>query len=406
MSSLDLFIVNLAFPYIGRQYRGASLSSLSWVLNGYTIVFAAVLVPAGRWADRVGRRRVFVAWPGRLQRRLAALRPGTRSGRADRCPGDPGGRGRPDGAGLAVTPACGRPAPRPDHVPSAPGPPSAPSAPRSGRSSAAGLVQLSWRWVFWINLPVGLVAILLATRVVPESKDERAAGRPDLVGAATARRRRRPGRPGPCRGARLGVGLGQLHRPAGSPRWPAPRPWWPAHGGITPQSSNSGCCGRAYLQRHVRRVDPLLRRLRGLRAQLGRVPDRRVALLRGAGGPRHRARATHGPALRPAGRPAPGRPPRWAWPGGGDRLRRERRRPVALAHPDPGAPGVPDPPAAGPVARRRRGRPDDPLAARRGQRGALAGPIRHRQRNPQHGPPGRHRPGCREPGRGPLARRA
>jgi MFS family permease len=47
MSSLDLFIVNLAFPYIGRQYPGTSLSDLSWVLNGYTIVFAAVLVPAG-----------------------------------------------------------------------------------------------------------------------------------------------------------------------------------------------------------------------------------------------------------------------------------------------------------------------------------------------------------------------
>src|ERR1039458_4984271 len=61
MSSLDLFIVNLAFPYIGREYPGTSLSDLSWVLNGYTIVFAAVLVPAGRWADRVGRRRLFVA---------------------------------------------------------------------------------------------------------------------------------------------------------------------------------------------------------------------------------------------------------------------------------------------------------------------------------------------------------
>src|ERR1700728_1021449 len=61
MASLDLFIVNLAFPYIGRQFTGTSLSSLSWVLNGYTIVFAAVLVPAGRWADRIGRRRMFAA---------------------------------------------------------------------------------------------------------------------------------------------------------------------------------------------------------------------------------------------------------------------------------------------------------------------------------------------------------
>jgi MFS family permease len=61
MSSLDLFIVNLAFPSIGQEYSGAELGSLSWVLNAYTIVFAAVLVPAGRWADRVGRRRALVA---------------------------------------------------------------------------------------------------------------------------------------------------------------------------------------------------------------------------------------------------------------------------------------------------------------------------------------------------------
>src|SRR6201987_2966210 len=61
MSSLDLFIVNLAFPYISRDYPGTSLSSLSWVLNAYTIGFAAALVPAGRWADRIGRRKLFVA---------------------------------------------------------------------------------------------------------------------------------------------------------------------------------------------------------------------------------------------------------------------------------------------------------------------------------------------------------
>ena len=70
MSSLDLFIVNLAFPYISRQYPGTSLSSLSWVLNAYTIVFAAVLVPAGRWADRIGRRRLFVAGLVRVQPRV------------------------------------------------------------------------------------------------------------------------------------------------------------------------------------------------------------------------------------------------------------------------------------------------------------------------------------------------
>ena len=52
MASLDLFIVNIAFPSIARHFGGASLGSLSWVLSGYAIVFAALLVPAGRWADR------------------------------------------------------------------------------------------------------------------------------------------------------------------------------------------------------------------------------------------------------------------------------------------------------------------------------------------------------------------
>ncbi len=46
------------------------------------------------------------------------------------------------------------------------------------------LVQLSWRWVFWINIPVGVLAVLLTARIVPESRDEHTRGRPDLAGAA------------------------------------------------------------------------------------------------------------------------------------------------------------------------------------------------------------------------------
>src|ERR1700749_3133936 len=60
LSSLDLFIVNIAFPSISATYHHESLSSLSWVLSAYTIVFAAALVPAGRWADRAGRKRAFL----------------------------------------------------------------------------------------------------------------------------------------------------------------------------------------------------------------------------------------------------------------------------------------------------------------------------------------------------------
>src|ERR687897_1674736 len=61
VASLDLFIVNIAFPDIRADLGGASVGALSWVLNGYTIVFAALLVPAGRLADRTSLKRSFLA---------------------------------------------------------------------------------------------------------------------------------------------------------------------------------------------------------------------------------------------------------------------------------------------------------------------------------------------------------
>ena len=59
MGSLDVTIVNVAFPAIGHSFAGTSHATLSWVLNGYTIAFASLLIVAGRTADRVGRRKVF-----------------------------------------------------------------------------------------------------------------------------------------------------------------------------------------------------------------------------------------------------------------------------------------------------------------------------------------------------------
>jgi EmrB/QacA subfamily drug resistance transporter len=182
MSSLDLFIVNLAFPYIGGQYPGTSLGSLSWVLNAYTIVFAAILVPAGRWADRVGRRRVFVAGLAAFSAGsvLCGLAPGVAELVAARVI-------QAAGAGLmvpaslslllAAVPASARS--RALGTWSALGALGAALGPVIGGS----LVQISWRWVFWINLPVGLATLVLAARLVPESKDDRVQGRPDLIGA-------------------------------------------------------------------------------------------------------------------------------------------------------------------------------------------------------------------------------
>jgi EmrB/QacA subfamily drug resistance transporter len=183
MSSLDLFIVNLAFPYIGREYRGTSLDSLSWVLNAYTIVFAAVLVPAGRWADRVGRRRIFTAGLicFSVGSALCGLSPGVPALIAARVI-QAAGAGMMVPASLslllAAVPASGRA--KAIGTWSALGALGAALGPVIGGS----LVQLSWRWVFWINIPVGLLAVLLTARVVPESRDERTRGRPDLTGAA------------------------------------------------------------------------------------------------------------------------------------------------------------------------------------------------------------------------------
>jgi EmrB/QacA subfamily drug resistance transporter len=183
MSSLDLFIVNLAFPYIGRDFHGTNLSSLSWVLNGYTIVFAAVLVPAGRWADRIGRRRLFVAGlvVFSLGSLLCGLAPGIGVLIAARVV-QAAGAGLMVPASLSLLLASVPPAARAQAIGtwSALGALGAALGPVIGGS----LVQLSWRWVFWINLPVGLAAVLLATRVVPESKDTHTSGRPDLAGAA------------------------------------------------------------------------------------------------------------------------------------------------------------------------------------------------------------------------------
>ena len=60
LASLDLFIVNIAFPEIRNAFGNADLSAMSWILNGYTIVFAAFLNPAGRLGDRYGHRRIFL----------------------------------------------------------------------------------------------------------------------------------------------------------------------------------------------------------------------------------------------------------------------------------------------------------------------------------------------------------
>jgi len=190
--NLDLFIVNVALPSIGRGYSGAGLADLSWVLNGYAIVFAALLVPAGRAADLIGRRAAFLTgmivfglasaacaaapdvWvlvaarvvqaaggallmPASLGLLLAAARPEKRTGtiRAWTSVG---------GAAAALGPVLG-----------------------------GALVAVSWHWVFLVNVPVVLVAVVAGLRVLPPDPQaaaraglaaERAEALPDTLGAA------------------------------------------------------------------------------------------------------------------------------------------------------------------------------------------------------------------------------
>ena len=64
VASLDAMVLYVAFGTIRRDFPDVSAAALSWILSGYTIVIAAGMIGAGRWTDRLGRRRVFLAGVG------------------------------------------------------------------------------------------------------------------------------------------------------------------------------------------------------------------------------------------------------------------------------------------------------------------------------------------------------
>jgi EmrB/QacA subfamily drug resistance transporter len=182
LSSLDLFIVNIAFPSISQSFHGESLRSMSWVLSAYTIVFAALLVPAGRWADRAGRKRAFLIGLGifTVSSALCALAPSLGLLIAARILQATGGALMlPTSLGLLL-PAFG-----PARKGAAIGLWSAVGGAAAAFGPPIGglLVQISWRWVFLVNLPLSLVALVVGVRVLREIKDPDA-HRADLLGAA------------------------------------------------------------------------------------------------------------------------------------------------------------------------------------------------------------------------------
>jgi EmrB/QacA subfamily drug resistance transporter len=183
MSSLDLFIVNIAVPSIARHFGGASLSSLSWVLSGYAIVFAALLVPAGRWADAFGRKRAFLLGLAVfvLASAACALAPSVTALIVARVVQALGGALMlPTSLGLMLPEF----APHERHVAIGMWAATGGTAAAAGPPLGGLLVQADWRLVFLVNIPVGLAALALGARTLSERREPSGA-RPDLLGAGT-----------------------------------------------------------------------------------------------------------------------------------------------------------------------------------------------------------------------------
>ena len=182
LSVLDLFIVNIAFPAIQSDFPTASLSSLSWILSAYAIVYAAVLVPAGKLADIVGRKRVFLAGLAIFLAgsALCAIAPSVDFLIGARIVQAVGGAALiPTSLGLILPlfPAEKRPAAI------------GLWAALAGVGAAAGppigglLVEASWRWIFLINLPLGLFALVRTAQTIPEVRDPERGRFPDVLGS-------------------------------------------------------------------------------------------------------------------------------------------------------------------------------------------------------------------------------
>ena len=226
MVSLDLFIVNIAFPAIQKDFHGTSNSSLSWVLTAYAIVFSALLIPAGRLADRIGRRRVFLTGliVFLVGSALCGFAPSVETLIAARVV---------QAVGAAMLLPTSLALLFPEFPPAQRAAAIGIWAAVGGVAAAFGppigglLVEASWRWVFFVNIPVG--PDRRALRDVDPAREPRrtprAAARPDRdagprrvsVAVAVA---------GPRQGARLGLAATPHARRAGRRRRSAWRVFW------------------------------------------------------------------------------------------------------------------------------------------------------------------------------------
>ncbi len=181
LASLDLFIVNVALPAIARDFHGAGLSELSWVLNGYAIVYAALLVVFGRLAERYRRDLGFLAGVALFTAASAMCAAATSVAmlvvfRVIQAAG--AALLTPTSLGLVL---ASYPAERRSGAVRA-------WTATGGLAAALGpvagglLVTASWRWVFLVNVPIGLAALAVGWRKLPHIPGH-PTPRPDAGGA-------------------------------------------------------------------------------------------------------------------------------------------------------------------------------------------------------------------------------
>jgi len=182
LTILDLWVVNIALPVLTRDFAPATLPDVSWVISVYAIVLAAMLLPAGRVADGIGRGRCFmvglvvfgsaslgcalapalpvlIACRGLQAAGAAVLMPTSLSLALSAFPA--GQRGTAVGVWAAVGGV----------------------AAGSGPILGGLLAEWSWRWIFVINVPLVLAALLAGAMVLPRGGDRGSPRRADAAGA-------------------------------------------------------------------------------------------------------------------------------------------------------------------------------------------------------------------------------
>jgi EmrB/QacA subfamily drug resistance transporter len=186
MVILDATVVNVALPTIQGDL-GFSEQNLSWVLNAYTLMFGGFLLLGGRAADRLGRRSVFVAGIALFSGASLICGLAQSEGMLLVARGVQGlGGALVSPAALSIILTTFAEGPERNRALAVWGA-------IAGAGGAIGLLLggvmvevLTWRWVFFINVPIGAVLVALAPRIVPESRSESVARGGYDVGGAVA----------------------------------------------------------------------------------------------------------------------------------------------------------------------------------------------------------------------------